>query len=203
MPFQAVPDTAEAQIRCDVAGNQMENRLNFSKAGGYDLSALQDLADAVAGIVVSGYKPLLHTNVTYNETFVRGLAHDPDQSTQNVTGAGAGTASGNLVPTNCSLCVTFRTGFGGRSFRGRFYTLPTGDSNLSGIDQYASGYAAAVVAMLEDIQIAASGVGWSLGIVSRRHAGVLRPTGIITRVSAIETRNRLIDSQRGRLTHPH
>jgi len=181
----------------------MENRLVFKYASAYDATALAALAVAVATRVGSGYKPFLHPNVNFNNVTVRGLDADPDISVEDTTGAGAGTASGDILPTNVTLCFTLRTAFGGRSFRGRFYALPTGTGNLSGVDVFSTTYTAGIVTLLEDIKTDAAAAGWTMVIASRYHDKVKRAVAVTTAVTSIEARNRIVDSMRGRLPVGH
>jgi len=204
MAFQSVPGCAEAVIRFTSDGKEMVNVLGFrSISGSYTLADLQNLATAIDDAVATYYLPLVSNAVDYVLTEARGLEFEADQVATENTGAGPGTAGGNDLPSNVSLCITHRTGYTGRSARGRTYLVPTDISNLTSPKQFTLTYADDAVAMMNAIQTAAFSFSWAFCIISRFSAGVKRTEGIFTLVTSNVHRNRLIDSQRGRLANSH
>jgi len=203
MAFQSVPETAEAVIIADVAGKSMVNVLGFKFATGYTQNDIDALALAVSTRVGSGYRPFLTAGCTYLGTLVRGLELPNDYSKLDVTGAGLGAVGGAQNPNNVTLCITLRTGFTGRSARGRFYALPTGVSEFSAANVFSSAYGNGLVTLLTNIKADAGAIGWSLCVISRFAAHATRPVGITFPVATIQYRNLIADSQRGRLPVGH
>jgi hypothetical protein len=204
MAFQSAPQCAEAVIRGGVGTVLMANVLNFHfNSGSYDLAALQALADAIDTVVAMDYLPIMHNAVLYTETLVRGLENEIDLTASSTAGSGVGSAGTNELPANVTMCLTLRTGFTGRSARGRFYSLPTVLASLASPQQFSAGFSDALIALVTNIQVAAASEGWTFIILSRFSGGVKRPTAIWNAVTTIEARNRLVDSQRGRLAKNH
>lgn len=204
MPFQSVPECAEAVINFTTSGKSQVNVLNFWKPGGYNQVDINDLAVAVDGVVGSDYLPILAAGTNYDFTLVRGLTSIVDLTATSALNAGPGTNPGTVeLPSNVTLCITLRTGFTGRSARGRFYTVGPTQNDMAAQNLFKSAYGNAAVTMLENIQIAVGAYSWQLVIVSRFSGGARRAVGIKTPVNDIAYRNLDSDSQRGRLPKDH
>lgn len=203
MTFQSAPEVAEAVIQGEAGGVNLANVLNFWLPGGYNQSNIDDLAAAVDVDAGSGYRPLLHGSCSYVATLVRGLESTIDLTAVAATGAGIGSASGDALPNNVSSCATLRTGFTGRSARGRFFAFPTGSGNVISDNVLATSYGTALVSFLNDIKADALAAGWHLVVLSRRNAGVIRPVATHLDVTNIAMRNLIVDSQRHRLPRGH
>jgi hypothetical protein len=203
MAFQSVPECAELVIQAVGDGKAMNNVLGFRFPGGYSALDIQALAIAADARIGSDYLPLIHGNITYISALVRGLQDQNDFSSNVGTSTGPGTASGDLLPTNVTFCITVRTALTGRSARGRFYALPTGASNQSGVNTFSSAYATALVNFLTQLYLDAGAAGWTPVIISRFHNNAARPTGVAFNVVNATFRNRIMDSQRGRLPVGH
>lgn len=203
MAFQSAPDCAEAVIRATYGGKNIANVLNFHKVGGYSQADIDQLAAVVDDNVGSGYLALLSGNVTYVDTLVRGLTSDTDLTAAQNANAGVGTVSGGSYPANASACITLRTGFTGRSARGRFYAMPTGTSNGLGVNTVSTTYLDALVDFLQAVAGDADLEGWDLVVLSRFHNKAERETATFLDVTSISYRNNVLDSQRGRLPVGH
>jgi len=203
MAFQSVPNCAEAVIRGLALTKPIANVVGF-KFGSLPVEAdLQQLADTVDAWVGSDYLPLVSNATTYLVTNVRGLTVENDVEAFAATATGPGTQTGSAMPANATLCLTLRSGKTGRSARGRFYAWPFSSSVLADAQNVTSGYGTALAAALNHLKTLAAIDGWQMVVISRFALGVARPVGITFPVSAIESRNTLVDSQRGRLAPGH
>jgi hypothetical protein len=203
MPFISIPNAAEAVIRAVSGGKPINNVFGFQHAGAYSQTDLDNIAAAVDLWVATEYLPLVSVNVAYQEVHVRGLNAIIDMESHNNTNAGTGGVTGASTTNNVSMCVTLRTGHTGRSARGRTYLFPTGVSNLTSVTEFSGTYALAASLALTAMLLSVAGTGWTWVVISRRTLGAPRPTGVTTAILAAESRNDLIDSQRGRLTQGH
>jgi len=204
MTFQSAPECAEAVIRCSFGGHEIDNVLNFWYPTGYDQGALDDLADVVDNRVGLSYLGQINNLVTYDETRVRGLENAIDLEAVNAGCTAAGSASGSVpLPGNVTLCITLRTGFTGRSARGRFYALPTESDKLNTANVFDAAYATAIEGFLTSLKADALAVGWTFVVLSRRTGGALRPVAIKNPVTVIAARNLEVDSAKRRLAPGH
>lgn len=109
----------------------------------------------------------------------------------------AGTAAGDLLPPQTALCITMRTAFAGRRFRGRMF-LPgyaEAHNNATG----AAAGTTASVAFVTAIKSALAASALDLGVLSRPDPTATPPNaGAITPVSAIVARDAVWDTQRRR-----
>jgi hypothetical protein len=102
-----------------------QTHMDFHINGGFSFN--QALADTVVGIIgaallANNVDDALHTSLTIPEFVVVDLdnnAHDP----LFVTSSFVGGETSNLLPANVAALVSLRTGFSGRSNRGRSYWL--------------------------------------------------------------------------------
>jgi len=181
----------------------MVNVLGFHKPGDYDQTDIDNLADAVDSAVGSNGLPIFHVGLTYLDTIVRGLNSIVDLTSTNSDSTGVGTGASLALPNSTAFVVTLRSGLAGRSARGRVYLPGLGTSNMFDTNTVSTTYAAAAVSYITTIQAAASAFSWDLAILSRFTAGAMRPSGVYYKVTDIVARNRLVDTQRGRLPPGH
>jgi len=203
MSFQSAPDCAEAVIQATFGGVNIANVLNFKNFAGYDQPDIDALAAIVDAGVGGDYLGILSSSVAYTGTLVRGLESSIDMTAVDNTSAGAGALTGPAVAANVSLVATLRTGFTGRSARGRFFMMPTAADQLASVNTFGSGFSANLVTFLTNLQAEAALSGWTMIVLSRFSGGVPRGTAIATPVTDIELRNLTVDSQRHRLPRGH
>jgi len=203
MAFQTAPECAEAVIQATFGGKSVNNVLNFWFPGGYTQTDIDALANAVDGVVGTNGLPLYNNDVLYEDTLVRGLTDIVDMTAVDSTSTGAGTAGTGIMPANVSFVVTLRTGFTGRSARGRLYMLPLDAGAFDDINEVSTTYANAAVAFVEAIIAAAALVGWTAVVLSRFSGGVKRTAATHLTITDVVARNRISDSQRHRLPKGH
>jgi hypothetical protein len=204
MAFQSVPDCAEAVVNGSVGVVEYNNILNFTfVGGGYDQSDINALAAAVDGWYSTEVLPLLSVSYDYNFTRVRGLEDENDREGLNSSGAGAGSVTGLISAANAALVITHRTGFTGRSARGRSYVGGLAASEQGGAAIWNSTVAGALATAFNDLRAAVVSAGWSFVVVSRFTGGAPRTVGTFFPVTVSEARNIDMDSQRGRLLPGH
>lgn len=203
MAFQSAPDCAEAVIKHTLSGQAINNVLNFRHAGGYSLSDLQNLGDAVDAAWDANMMPQLNTSLIYTGVLVRGLEFEADQEVFVSTSAGTGSIGGIVATNNVAFVLTERTGFTGRSSRGRIYLGGLASSDFTSSDTISTARAAAFVAAMEAVQALALTEGWEHVVLSRFHNGAKRLTATALPITSYEARNLFTDSQRGRLPAGH
>lgn len=203
MPFQPAPDCAEAVIHGSYGGKPIANVLNFKLPGGYNQANIDQLANVMDVAIGDHYRPIFNSGVTYNSVVVRGLAAIIDLTASSNFTAGAGGVVGASLPANVSLVATLRTGFTGRSARGRFYCWPLTGSQLVSTNTFAASVGVDLDSFLTTVLTDAFAIGWNLVVLSRRTLNTVRPTAIATTVTEIDIRNLTVDSQRGRLPAGH
>lgn len=203
MTFQSAPDMAEAVVRFSLGGKQMVNVLGFLRSGGYIQADIDALAGVVDARVGTDYLPVCDASVTYTETLVRGLTLINDLQASNSASSGIGGSSGATLPANVTLCITMRSGFTGRSARGRFYAVPTNGTKLASVNTFAGAYGDALVDFLDGVALDAAALGWEHVIISRFTGNAQRAVAVPFIVNTNAYRNLTCDSQRGRLPSNH
>lgn len=199
MAFQAVPETASAEIRYDLGGKQIENVLHFKYDGGYSLANLQALADLIDTWVDTDWLPINGNSVAYRETFVRGLTSATDLFAvgDDNTGSIGGYATSN--PNNVSKAIKLGTGQTGRNARGRLFVPVVPQGVTVGDNTITQGWADDLIEAIEALIALAEAIGWVLVIVSRYVDGVKRTEGETFKVLTVGVSNLTTDSMRGRM----
>jgi hypothetical protein len=126
----------------------------------------------------------------------------------DVSPSRVGTAGGNPQPNNVTLSIEWRTGFTGRSFRGRTYHIGLADSGLgSDAQEVTSIYAANILAVYEALLTTVGTTSSQQMVVLSRYHGVdpvtkrpiPRAAGVATPITNCVLADPFIDSQRRRL----
>lgn len=190
---------AKAEIRFTLNGQQAENVINWQHAlGDVDATTLQALAEGIAAVVTSDWLPLMAATCIFREVYVEAYG-GPISLTHTTSGANAvGTAEGNAMPGGSTFCLSLRTGFAGRSKRGRMYTLGmTEEQQNAGIvtSTYRNGWLAAWGAL----QAALVSDNWFPVVLSKVVDGETLPFGDPTPITAVIAVDDFVDSQRRRL----
>lgn len=165
-----------------------------------DLDALALEVDAAVG---GDYLPAITASCVYDGTFVRGLELIVDISSSSAVHAGPGTGGSSPMPGNVSLVLTARTGFTGRSARGRVYSVGVDQSAVATAGHATTGYVNSMNAFGSDILSIFSLASWHYVVLSRFSGGVKRPLATHLTVTTLGPRNNEFDSQRGRLVAGH
>lgn len=126
-----LPEGAQVVVSYTEFGSVFENVLYFTKAGGWDAAALQDLADSVQvnfaanmGGVVSSDASLIHVRAIDVSSAIGPVADN--------SAASAGLRVNPGLPGNVTLAIKFTTALRGRSYRGRMYLVGLSEDMVLG-----------------------------------------------------------------------
>jgi len=197
VPFTA---TAQASVRHLWLGQEVENNLYFSwegAAGGMDVA---NLAGNLLIYWTDNMMPLQSNTTQLLGVYVRSLV---DEIAEIAFASPAGTinggVSGDSCPSNASVAVSFRSGFSGRSSRGRNYWIGLPEGLVSGnviADSLLNNIRTAYDGMIGDSAITPD-ARWV--IASRQSGGVDRVVGVTYDVASVTYSNNTVDSMRRRL----
>jgi hypothetical protein len=145
------------------------------------------------------YFPQLPATVHLNEVVCTDLTTiDGAQATYAPDTTTNGSIAGDVLPNECSMCISLRTGNRGRSARGRFYTFAVPQANMADDNFITPTYSSALATVGNDL-VAAFQETTPLTIVSYRSGGVPRPGGpVYFLVSNALLVDNLVDSMRRR-----
>lgn len=207
MPFVPVTNTAAVELRMLMDDQQVENTLTFRLGATLTPSNLLTLCNDLEAWWIANYAPQTNAQNSLVEIVATDLttATGPSISVSPV-GGDPGGGSGDFLPMNASLAISFRTASRGRSFRGRNYFVGLSEGQVTGntVDL-------AVVAALQDAYELLLPVGgiftddW-IWVVTSRFSGVdvdgrpiPRAAGLTTPITNVVIVDRTIDSARRRL----
>lgn len=201
MPISFNPLVVEANFRYTFNDEDMENIIWLEYGGGGTPAPI--VFPALASLLFNWWednlKPLQSITCTLREIYLRQAVDDPAiEYTLSGDATSVGTATGDALPGNVSLVVSFRTGLSGRSFRGRNYSLGMVEPQQAG-GQVTTAYFNALKAAYEDLLVdlaASSDFVWV--VYSQVADGAVRATGLPTSVQSVVIVDNNTDSQRRR-----
>ena len=199
-PHDFIPaaEVAKAELRFTMLGEQTSSVFYFSKDGGFSLTDLATLGASLASWWNTDGNDLFHAGTTLREVVCTDVSvEDGAQVSTSVNTPG--TRSGNAMPNNVCLCVSFRTGFTGRSNRGRVY-----HSGLVEGDVTDNNVITATATLLRDeyedlFQLMLVEAEAQHVIVSYCNDGAWRTDARVTPVTSYIIVDTVVDSQRRRL----
>lgn len=199
MPFIAVPNAAQFEIRMLWDNQEVENTLWFEAPSAFDSALLDNVAVAVATWFQGSILPNLSSAVQFVEVYGTDMssATGPTATAVPSSAAFGGVLSPSL-PNNVAMCVSFRTAGRGRNFRGRNYVPGMAEDGVTG-NAFLASRVANIVGGYNGLLAVATGQGVEWVVASRYLNNAPRVTGITTPVTAALVTDTYVDSQRRRL----
>lgn len=102
------------------------------------------------------------------------------------------------APNNVTIALSFRTGYAGRSRRGRNYFVGAAEIDIAN-NELSSTVAASYIEGYEAIKTITAGAGWTWVVYSRYENNEPRTTGLTTPVQTVILTDLIVDSMRSRL----
>lgn len=201
MAFQAVPETAEVTLIYTQNLEVITNTFHAKKAGGYNQTDIDALANKADNFAASGLLPEMTLDCIYDRAEVRGLEAENDLFDADGTNSGPGLKVTAGLPNNVTLSLKKMSGFTGRAARGRWYCVGIPEDMLASNENvYDPVRVDGFVAGVEAIRVGISVGGWLAVIVSRYLGGVQRGQGVTFPWIQTVAVNNNVDTQRRRLT---
>jgi|SRR5215216_734485 len=199
MAFIPASAVARASIEGIQDNQQIINTLYFLKLSPpINIFAIADLAIALDLWFSGAILPTLSESYFYSQVICRDLTSEFAVTGSSNVNQGTGGNPSEPAPNNVAGCISFRTGFVGRSFRGRNYVpgIPNDMLNKNTLD---SDFTDAIVSGYTDLITAANAAGWVWVVCSFQANGAPRAAGLPTAVSSAMFVDQTVDSQRRRL----
>lgn len=200
MAYVPAANVAMVELRYVFDQEQCENTLYFQASASLSPSLMTTLAADITGWWQTNIKPVQVDNLKLFEVHVTDLTTATSPTVTYNTGLPQqGLLTGDPLPHNCALCISFRTANRGRSSRGRNYHFGFEEGDVTGslVDQSLVDTIVAAYATLIGAGSLTSGLQWC--VVSRFGGGVARTAALVQPVTAVLAIDNVIDSQRRRL----
>jgi len=201
MPFVAVADVAQIELRGVLNGVPVENTWYAQTVGGWDQTGLDLLTQEISDQINATWLTILSPAFAFTAIYARDLsAQDSFQSLNVDLNGTPGTNTGEVLPNNVTVAVQRSAGLTGRSSRGRIFWMGLTDAWLATNENFLAGaYASAVIVACEEIDTAIIAGGGVSVIVSRFHNNAPRVTPVVYPVVQWSLSDARIDTLRGRL----
>ena len=199
MAFIPVPESWAVTIRFTATGLRPKT-MNFhvldNNFNGSSVSA-NLLAAAVETWVAAEYAPTYGPGLIVSNIQVR----DASQQNGVVVDFGVnepGTNAGTGLPGNVAFAVSLRTGFAGKSYRGRMYHPWLSEQDVTG-NSFAQAAADTIITAWETLNTTLGASDWQIAVASKYTNGAPRPAGVATPVSAFIYTDLNVYTQRRRV----
>jgi hypothetical protein len=198
MPFIPTPRGIKVAIEAVQNGIPIVNVFHVQMSSAVTPTDLINVATTVEDWVTSDLILYLHNTVTVQNIVATDVSvPNGAQEIRSMTTGNVGLNAGSAAAANAALCVSFRTGLTGRSYRGRFYLGGFPTSFQVSAHEVAAGVASDLITSFTDLIDALNLISATLVVVSKFALGIARLTAVATEVLTIVT-NTKIDSQRRR-----
>jgi len=197
MALGIVPNGIKIEMNYTQNGVPVVNRFYVTKTSA---PTSADLDDAITttlafynNIKQGQHVSLVLQNITATDVHVA----NGTQTILPLTTANVGLLTTPAAAANAALCVSLRTSFTGRSFRGRMYLGGLANAQFVNAQNIDVGTAATFAGWVDDFITALGVVNQTLVVVSNYAAGVIRAIALATEIISVIVDTK-IDSQRRR-----
>lgn len=197
MALGIVPNGIKIEWNALQNGVPIVNRVFVTMSGAPSSGDLDDAIVAALGYFNS-MRPHYHPSyVLQNITATDVSVANGTQTVLPLTTDNDGQGAGAAAAANCAACISLRTNFTGRSFRGRFYVGGIPQAALASAQNFTTGAAANWADLFQDFMDALTAINQTLVVVSNYASGVVRVVALATEIIAIIVDTK-VDSQRRR-----
>lgn len=200
MAFQPVPDTAACIINTSGLTFAWSNGLHFTRPD-FTYQDMSDLADMFRNTWVLEHASALNAAYQIGNVTAYDLRSDGAPIYVTSEAPDVGTHVGSPIPIQNALVVTLRTGYRGRSGRGRLYMAGYDEAQITdGI--FSAAIETDAVSLVAALHQGAQAIGWQMVIVQRFKDGVKLPQGVTHAVTSWQVRSRIPGNQDRRSQRP-
>lgn len=197
MALGIVPNGIKVEMNGVQNGVPVVNRFYVTKTSPPSSADLDDVITATLGLW-NALRAGIHTSYTLaNITATDVHVANGTQTVLPLVTNNTGTAANAPAAANAAVCVSLRTNFTGRSFRGRFYIGGLPQDAFTNAQNISATAAASYAGWFEDFIDALNAINMTLVVVSNYANKVLRVVALATEVINVIVDTK-IDSQRRR-----
>ena len=199
MAFIPAPNIVQVELRCSLAGQNIENRFHVNAMTAVTSANLAEITNLVSVWAQASYFDHLPNAVSLREVVGTDLTiQNGDQHTIVPAGPVVGGLITAAMPNEVTFCIQHRSVARGRSARGRSYVLAIAKNEVTGND-LSTARADSFVSDFVALGGALGSSGFLFTIVSYVANGAPRPGGpVYFEIVASSYADTLVDSMRRR-----
>lgn len=199
-PHDFIPasNTAKVEMRYTLLGQAAMNVFYFQGTTNWNLTTLQALAESCEAEWLSNLAAMQHMDCTLNSIVATDVETEDGLQYEHNAGD-SGIKEGAPLPNNVTIAVSFRTGYSGRSRRGRLYHLGLVEGDVTDNNVGVLNAAAILGAYGNFFAEVASTTSSQHVVVSYCNNGEWRTDALVTPVASYVLTDTTVDTQRKRL----
>ena len=199
MAFVPIPLGAIVTVNAVMGLQRIQNTFTYTHLAGWGQDELDDLTAAVGDTWAANMFGKVSTDYELSSVVGTDQRLPVGFVSEYLDANGEGTDTGAALPNNCTFAVARVTGLRGRSARGRVFIAGLTENALLSQNTVTATWADSVVAALEAVRTAATGVSWTEVIASRMTNGVANNPAVTRPVTEYLYTDNVLDSMRRRL----
>lgn len=199
MPLPPAPNIVQVEVRALFDNQKIENRFHINAQQPLDEIVIAEICNYVSIWAEGTYFPQLPAVITLRETVATDLSASSGlQHTITPEGLVDGGLADAPMPNESTFAITLRSGFTGRSSRGRAFVLGLARGDVNG-NYISATRANAFVSAFNSLISTLASHSYPLTVVSYYANGALRPGGpVYSTVVSAGYADLTIDSQKRR-----
>lgn len=190
---------ARARVSAVMDGQTLNNTLHVDSPESWTALRLQEFANVLTSWLTVDLLPFVADDYQVREIVVDSLAGI--NAPQFVATAGlpaSGAQTSPALPNNVALCVSGKTGFRGRSGRGRWFLAGLTEAVVTG-SRVDGSFRTNIVGAFEELRLALIAANMRPVVYSTISQGEARPVGVSFPITSFAIVDDVVDSQRRRL----
>lgn len=201
MPFIPLSNGIRVAMEFSLDGELVVNVYHFTRSTPIVSANLTAIAEIMVDMWAGDMLGVFSTDMSLVRVVATDISEADGIQIEYTTGLPlAGTSGNDAAPNNVAVVATYRTGFTGRSFRGRTYFAGI-DETLIVNNTPAGGVITNILSSIDDMVTAANADGFNFVVASYRTGGAPRVAALGTFITDV-TMDTRSDSQRRRLPAP-
>lgn len=197
MVFQQIAQTVEVHINARQDNVPVVNRF-YVEVLATPTEAIMDLVFGVVDAwITASLAPQMTNHMAYESVSIKDMHIANGQLKIYTPTATTGGRSATAAINSAASCISLRTIFSGKNFRGRFYLGGLCQSDFTSSTQIGTAVVTSHADIMTDLLDALDAAGYALVVVSKVLNGIQRLVAVTTEVVSIVV-NTVVDNQRRR-----
>lgn len=197
MTFQRIPFCVEVHINARQDNIPVVNRVYVDTGATVTESIMDAVFDVFDAWITASLAPQMTNHMAFESVSVKNMDVINGQLKIYTPATTTGGRSATAAINSAASCISLRTAFSGKNFRGRFYLGGLCQSDFTSSTQIGTAVVTSHADIMTDLIDALTTATYGLAVVSKFLNGIARAVALVTQVSSVVV-NTIVDNQRRR-----